>query len=104
MQVGGCFMEFNKIKDGRKLTYVLPTRLDPVSLMAFEEEVNKDLGTIDQLTLDLIDLDFISSSTIRVFIDLHLKLERNFIILNPNDEVMEIFEMTGLDKTLNIVR
>ena len=58
-----------------------------------------------ELNLDLAQLDYISSAGLRVILKFHKHLKSNngsLIILNPKDEVLEIFDMTGFSTFLNI--
>lgn len=100
-------MEFQKNKVDQKLTYVMPTKLNPSLLEEFSADVKSELDGVLELDLDFKDLEYISSSVVRLLIDLHLSLEEKggkLRIHNPNEEVEEVFVMTGLDKTFNVIK
>lgn len=100
-------MEFKKSRNETLLSIEMPSSLNPSTLEAFDSDVKNDLDGIKSLELDFKELEYISSSVLRLLIDLHLKMEEvegRLTILHPNEEVMEVFTMTGLDKTLNIVK
>ena len=57
------------------------------------------------MILDFADLEYISSSGLRVLIATQKKLNANdipLVIRNVNDAVNEIFRMSGFDKILKI--
>ena len=57
------------------------------------------------LTLNMTDLEYISSSGLRSIRNLYIKITQNggrLELTNVNENVMEVFEMTGLSGLLNI--
>ncbi|MBR6221884.1 MAG: STAS domain-containing protein [Lachnospiraceae bacterium] len=57
------------------------------------------------LTLNMADLNYISSAGLRTIRNLYIKLNQKggkLLITNVNGNVMEVFEMTGLAGLLNI--
>ncbi|HCA21428.1 MAG TPA: anti-sigma factor antagonist [Lachnospiraceae bacterium] len=57
------------------------------------------------LTLNMKDLEYISSSGLRSIRNLYIKVNQNggkLVLTNVNENVMEVFEMTGLAGLLNI--
>ena len=57
------------------------------------------------LTLNMKDLEYISSSGLRSIRNLYIKVNQNggkLVLTNVNENVMEVFEMTGLAGMLNI--
>ncbi len=57
------------------------------------------------LTLNMKDLEYISSSGLRSIRNLYIKVNQNggrLELTNVNENVMEVFEMTGLAGLLNI--
>jgi anti-sigma B factor antagonist len=57
------------------------------------------------LTLNMTDLEYISSSGLRSIRNLYIKITQNggrLELTNVNENVMEVFEMTGLAGLLNI--
>lgn len=57
------------------------------------------------LTLNMTDLEYISSSGLRSIRNLYIKVTQNggrLELTNVNENVMEVFEMTGLAGLLNI--
>ena len=57
------------------------------------------------LTRNMKDLEYISSSGLRSIRNLYIKVNQNggkLVLTNVNENVMEVFEMTGLAGLLNI--
>lgn len=100
-------MEIEKVLEGDKLRITMPSKLNPTLLDEFDREVKSLLESAHELTLDFTKLEYISSSVIRLLIDIHLKLESKggkLVIYKPNEDIVEVIQMTGLDKTFNIVQ
>ena len=62
------------------------------------------MGNFDSLILDLNELEYISSSGLRVLIATEKKLKPQNIpfIIKVNDTIKDILVMVGFDKILNI--
>ena len=59
----------------------------------------------DSITLNMENLNYISSAGLRTIRNLYLRLFKKggkLAVTNMNDNVMEVFEMTGLAGLLNI--
>ncbi|MCR5587306.1 MAG: STAS domain-containing protein [Lachnospiraceae bacterium] len=57
------------------------------------------------ITLNMKDLDYVSSAGLRSIRNLYIKINKKggkLTLTNVNDNVMEVFEMTGLAGLLNI--
>jgi anti-sigma B factor antagonist len=91
-------------KDGEKLTVALEGRLDTTTAPSLEEEVKNSIEGIKELVFDLKDLVYVSSAGLRVLLSAQKTMNKqgNMIIRNANEEVMEIFEVTGFIDILNI--
>lgn len=70
------------------------------------EKVTKRLSQIDEsFTLDMSELDYISSSGLSVLIKTYKRLEENgenLKIINMNDRIRDVFELTRLDQFFEI--
>ena len=93
-----------KIEDA-KASVSLAGRLDTVSAPELEEVLSKLIPGIGELTLDLKDLDYISSAGLRVLLSVHKIMDRQGIlkVANTGETIMEIFEVTGFSEILNLV-
>ena len=59
------------------------------------------------LDIDLANVDYISSAGLRVLVAAQKKVTAaagNMRLLSPNDEVFEVFEMTGLSDIFTVER
>ena len=93
-----------KIEDA-KASVSLAGRLDTVPAPELEEVLSKLIPGIGELTLDLKDLDYISSAGLRVLLSVHKIMDRQGIlkVANAGETIMEIFEVTGFSEILNLV-
>ncbi len=98
-------METKLNKEGTKLTIEIAGRLDTLTAPEFEKEVEPALDGITDLTIDLKDLEYISSAGLRALLGLAQTMEDKgqMQVTNPNDAVMDVFSVTGFDDILNIV-
>lgn len=99
-------MEIKKSPDGRDLTIRLVGDLDAVNAMDVEEIINKSLD--DYVTcciFDMLNLDYLSSAGLRILLATQKRLRHNngvMTVINVNDNVMEVFKVTGFVKLLDI--
>lgn len=92
-------------KKGTELTVSLTGRLDTNTAPELDAALKDDLINIYSLKLNLKELDYISSAGLRVILVLHKTLTKkggSLVILNPNDEVLDVFDMTGFSSFLTI--
>ena len=55
---------------------------------------------IDEMTLDLGELEYISSAGLRQIVAMHKRVGGNLTLVNAGSELMQLFKMTGFDKKL----
>ena len=71
-----------------------------------EEEINSfSLENIETVILDLKELEYISSAGLRVVLMIHKKMNKlggQLKLINVNDMILNIFDMTGMSEFLNI--
>ena len=97
-------MTINKVANGKDLTISLAGRLDTTTSAKLEEA----LASFDfkkDLVFDFKNLEYISSAGLRLLLSYKKKLSINdldVIVRNPNDVVMEVFNITGFDKILKL--
>jgi len=79
-------------------------KIDVTNAIEFEQEVNAEIDNITYLTIDLSEVNYISSMGLRAFLSFQKKLQSKdkMRIINVQSEVLEIFKMVGFDKVLNI--
>lgn len=97
-------MQIKKSKSDSTLTISPIGRLDTITSADFEAELKASLNDVNELTLDLAELDYISSAGLRVILAAHKQMAAagGMTIRNVNDAIMEIFDMTGFSGILKI--
>lgn len=88
-----------------ELTIVIEGRIDTITSEDLKKEIDEEINNIDTLTLDFEKVKYISSAGLRVLVSTQKKLKaanKHFVIKNVDDEVNEIFRMSGFNKVLTI--
>ena len=96
-------MEFEKIKEGNKLTYKINGRLDTAT--APELQAALDLDGVKELVFDLKETDYVFSAGLRVFLQAQKIMNANggtMKIINVQDSVKEIFNIVGFAGIMDI--
>ena len=96
-------MKIDKNLEGNNLTIKLEGRLDTNTAPDLEKEV-ESLDGVENLIFDFEKLEYISSAGLRIILALQ-KIMNNkggMTIKNVNDEVKEVFEITGFSDILTI--
>ena len=98
-------MEIEKKADGSKLQMKISGRLDSVTSPQLENEVKDIPAEITDFSMDMKDLEYISSAGLRVLLTISKKMkgQGKFTICNVNESVKEIFDVTGFSDILTIV-
>lgn len=97
-------LEVRKKNEGKILEVLLKGRLDTATSPQLEGEIKDDLGEIEKLVIDFFELEYISSAGLRVILSTQKKMnvQGKMVIKNVNEEIMEVFEMTGFSDILTI--
>lgn len=97
-------MDIEKQKDGKKLDIKLTGRLDTKGAPELMEVINDYLDGVEELTLDLSDLIYVSSAGLRVILSAQKIMNKQgaMKITHVQDIVMEVFESTGFVDILTI--
>ncbi len=97
-------MKINKKQEGSKLVIALEGRLDTTSAPDLEKELKTSLDGVTDLTLDLTNLDYISSAGLRVLLSAHKTMMKQgqMKVTNASEIVKEVFEVTGFCDILTI--
>lgn len=98
-------MQMELTKEGDNLLVRIEGRLDTVSSPGLEETLQANMEGIRSLTLDFTLLEFISSAGLRVLLATHkaMKGRRGVMVVRGiNQEVREVFDITGFLDILNI--
>ena len=96
-------MLINKIANGSELTIALDGRLDTTTAPQLEKELG-GLNDVKELAIDMAKLSYISSAGLRVLLKTQKVMNKQgkMTVKNVNQEIKEIFEVTGFDELLNI--
>ena len=103
----GCAMEISTTVDGTSATIALTGTLTVASSPNLEAAFSDLPDDVLDITLDMAALDYVASAGLRVIVAQDKKERQNggsLRIANPNDEVMEVFDVTGLIDILEIVQ
>ena len=97
-------MDLTKQYNEKELTITVNGKIDTINAPDFENEIMDEIGKFDSLILNLNDLEYISSSGLRVLIAVEKKLnpENIPVTIKVNEIIKEIIVISGLDKVLNI--
>jgi anti-sigma B factor antagonist len=102
-------MDIKSAVDGTKATISLAGKLTVVTSPELEDAVRRieESGSIVDYDMDLSELDYIASAGLRVLVGMQKVANSRggtVRLLNPNEGVTEVFEMTGLVDIMTIVR
>ena len=97
-------MTINKIKDGTSLTVSVEGRLDTLTYPELEKFLLENLEGVTDLVFDFVKLDYISSAGLRVLLSTQKKMNKagTMVVKNINDDIREIFDITGFSDILTI--
>lgn len=98
-------MTINKEANGSDLKIILSGRLDTTTAPELESELKDSLDGVTSLTFDFKELAYISSAGLRVLLSAQKIMNKaagEMKIVGSNDEIKEIFEVTGFNDILNI--
>lgn len=97
-------MDLTKQYNEKELTITVKGKIDTINAPDFENEIMDEIGKFDSLIINLNDLEYISSSGLRVLIAVEKKLnpENIPVTIKVNEIIKEIIVISGLDKVLNI--
>ena len=100
-------MEFKVTTEGPKAEIAVEGKLTVQTSPELEAGINALPEDITDLRIDLANVDYISSAGLRVLVATQKLLTHragSMTLLNPVDEVYEVFEMTGLSDVFTIER
>ncbi len=97
-------LNINKNANGKDLTFTLEGRLDTTTAPRFEADLKGAIEGVENLVIDISKLDYISSAGLRVLLSAQkiMNNQGSLVVMNPTEEVSEIFEVTGFADILTI--
>lgn len=93
-----------KTKKDNELIIRLEGRLDTVTAPELEAQLKDALDGVESLVYDMENLEYVSSAGLRLMLTSQKVMNRQgeMKLINVNDEVMEIFDITGFSDILTI--
>lgn len=97
-------MIINKNVNGTLTTLEINGRLDTTTAPELETAVDNCIAETNELVLDFKGLEYISSAGLRVLLKAQksMMVKGSMKILNVNETIMEVFEITGFSDILTI--
>ena len=98
-------MTIKKTVDGSTLVLALEGRLDTTTAPQLENELKVSLYDTKALTLDMEKLEYLSSAGLRVLLAAQKQMQKQggeMVIVNVNETIMEVFEVTGFVDIITI--
>ena len=98
-------MEINVTQDGNKATIALEGKLSVATSPDLEAAIQGLPEDTNEFVIDLANLEYISSAGLRVLVSTEkIAGQRNgkMTLQHPNEEVSEVFDMTGLADVFTI--
>ena len=97
-------LEISTKKEDSKATVSLTGRLDTVTAPELEKELEALYPEISELVLDMEKSDYVSSAGLRVILKAQKTMspKGSMVLAHVDDNIMEIFEITGFVDFLTI--
>ena len=97
-------MVINKKTDGTSIVFSVAGRLNTNTAVELETEVKSSIENMTDVTFDLKELEYISSAGLRVLLSVQKIMNKKgkMTIINCNDDIMDIFDVTGFIDILTI--
>lgn len=97
-------LNIEKKKNASNLSIALTGRLDTNTSPNLEKELKAELDGVTALDFDFSALEYISSAGLRVLLSAQkiMNKQGHMSIRNVNEDIMEIFEVTGFSDILDI--
>ena len=98
-------MRIEKTGDQEKLCMKVIGRLDTTTSPQLEETLKDSLEGIKYLTMDFSSLEYISSAGLRVLLSAHKAMKQRegvMVVRGANEEVREVFTITGFAEILTV--
>lgn len=99
-------MVITKHAEGKKLTLNVQGRLDTTTAPQLEAELKSSVDGVSELVFDFTALEYISSAGLRVLLSAQKVMSRqgSMVVRGVNDDIMDVFELTGFSDILTIER
>ncbi len=96
-------MKITKQLNNKELTLYLEGELNSSTAPEFEVVIKNDLNNVESLIIDLAKLSYLSSAGLRVLLVAQKIMNKNgkMVIRHANEDVKEIFNLTGFSAVLD---
>ena len=97
-------MTIDRNVDGAKTQLKISGRLDTSTAPELESTIDACLSGVEELIIDFEGLEYVSSAGLRVILKTQKVMNRqgSMKIINVNDTIMEVFDITGFADVLTI--
>jgi len=98
-------MKITKNENNEKITVSIEGRLDKISSPTLEEELKPEVEKNKDIVIDCANLEYISSAGLRILVACEKQLKaksKSLQLINVNEDVMTILQVTGFVYILNI--
>ena len=97
-------MEIKKVADGSALTIYISGRIDAVTALELDKNLQATLANVIDLTVDLAGVEYVSSAGLRILLKTQKRMDRqgSMKIRNVRENVREVLDMTGFSDFLTI--
>ena len=96
-------MEINGTRNGEALEVALSGRLDTNTSPELEAYLKENLAGVTDLVIDLVDVQYVSSAGLRVFLFAHKELAKvgsGLVLRHPNEYIADVLDATGFTEIL----
>lgn len=95
-------MNLKRKTEKSAMTVVVNGRIDTATAPEFEQGVKPYLDGVTELVLDFTGVNYVSSAGLRALLSLHkiMMKQGSMKLVNVNEEVCDVFEVTGFDEIL----
>lgn len=100
-------MTVKLVNKGDTGEYIIEGRLDTSTAPQIEKIFNETSEPFTNVTLNMQNLEYISSAGLRVIKIMHIAMKKKggeLVLINVNKLVAEVFEMTGFSQLIRIIR
>ena len=98
-------MTINTKQDGGNITFSLSGELNTQTATELSSEYSRFKSTAEHILLDMKNLNYITSAGLRVLLTMEQDMEDksgSLALTGVNEDVMEVFELTGFVNILDI--
>ena len=97
-------MGYELKRDGSDATLKIQGHLDIKTSPEIDKWLGPQLDDVSSLTIDLAQVDFVSSMGLRLLLSLQKRMSKqgSMRVINTQEQVMDLFDKTGFDQILTL--